>query len=410
MKIKTLFAVCLSIIGISAAASADSVTFGDGRILTRNHDVWCSANGAYVDFNSNGIPFYAYTETLPEGQVNYVPIRTVSEALGLIVGYNAETKGIELRSADRILILTQDSSYATVYDTSYNLIEQKQLFASQTAQVPCSVRNINDTTYIPIRAVTETFGFSVGWQSGQIILTNPGLTPIVCEPDKVSKAIEIYGEDRELRIANAPSPGFNTYKEKNGLTDLTGYLLRTRAEGMWIIGIPESRLEYYDKVIAPKYFNDTYYKTSQNTPWQSFTDEVSIRSVYDVSCKMTTVTGAKSVSFEDTDEISDEKLRGAMAYFRSRYGNTPKIVLEEYPASFASFISGATEDATLYQLMLPYEQNAMYYVLCTDSGCSMLDSSAFGDGALSEDITLTFDGLGTLTVFCDIVIVDILDA
>jgi len=411
MKIKTFLAAGLCLLSICTAASAnDEIIFADGVVLTENHDVWCSANGRFVDFNTNGVAFTAYTETLPEGAVNYVPIRTVSEALGLLVGYNHETASIELRSADRILVLTTNSPYATLYDTSYNPIESITLTASQTVLKPCSVRNINDTTYIPIRAVTESFGFNVGWESGQIILSNTGVTPTACVKDDVSKPITVYGMSREIRIANAPSEGFLKYKENNNFTDLTGDLCRTRAEGMWIIGIAESQLEYYDAVVPKEYFDCIYYKSSPNSPWQIFTEEVPMGSIHDISINMTTVTGTSSFTYENTSEISDSNLRGALEFFAKSYGHAPKMTLDEYHASFDSLLTGQSEDATVYKITLTFDENKIYYILKTSSGYSFIPETLMPSSSLSDDITVNLPGTGTLRIFCDIIIVDIVDA
>ena len=81
-----IFTFMLSITAVFSAEK--NVTFDTWRTLSYNPETWCTVNGNYVDFNSNGVPFFTYTEILPEGIVNYVPVRTVAEAIGLIVGYN----------------------------------------------------------------------------------------------------------------------------------------------------------------------------------------------------------------------------------------------------------------------------------------------------------------------------------
>lgn len=399
------------VLSVTAVFSAEkTITFDKWRTLVYNPDTWCTVNGNYVDFNSNGVPFFTYTENLPEGSVNYLPIRTVAEAIGLIIGYNAESDTVELRSADRILLMTTNSPYASLYDTSYNLIKNLTLTASSASDTVCPVRNIEGTTYIPIRAVTESFGFFVDYSNGQIIIATSQNQMYTCEKDSVSRVINVYGLG-EVRISNSTNAaGLAKFKENNKLADLTGYLCRTR-EGMWITGIPESILEYYTDVIPPKYFDCVYYKAAQNAPWTKFTDDVVIPSVYDISTSMTTVSlnDEETFFFSDLSELTDTDYYDVFNCLYKSRGFAVKAVIDTYTADYNAITTGQSEKSTLYRIYLPYDEEYCY-ILKTGNSCQELQSELFDGLSFTEDMFITVPDKGNVHIYCDIIIVDILDA
>ncbi len=410
MKFKA-FVICIimSFFSIHAEAAENVVYFSYGqRMLKLNTDVWSTIDGRYIDFNSNGIPFFAYTETLPEGAVNYVPIRTIAEAVGLIVGYNASDNTIELESADKILRMTVYSPYASVYDKSGNLIESFMFKASASSDTACPVQNIDDTTYIPIRAVMESFGFFVDYSNGQIILASSagGLYP--CDINAVSKKINIFGVPYNIRISAYPNVGgYKKFLENNDLLKLSGFLCRNR-EGMWLIGTEESMAEYYTDIVNPKYFECIYYRMSDKSPWTRFSDEVPLDRVYEISASMTTVTGDVSFSFEEVNEIANESFRRVIECLYQNSVRPVKMNTESYPASYNAIVSGKSEEAVLYKIYAPYE-NKNYFVLNVGNQSIYLDSGLFSDVSFTKDETISVPGTGNIIIYCNIAIVDIED-
>ena len=410
-QIKFTFILILCfLLNTSAVFSAEKTVEFDGwRTFRYNSDTWCTVNGKYVDFNSNGIPFFTYTETLPEGSVNYIPIRTVAEAMGFVIGYDEQTCSIELKSSDKILVMSENSPYAYLYDSYYQLIGNIMFTASASSETLCPVRVIESTTYVPIRAVAEAFGYYVGYSDGQIMLslTETDLTP--CEKDSVSRVINVHGLG-EVRISNHPNAaGVAKFKEINNLTNLTGYLCRTR-EGMWISGIPESILEYYTDIIPPEYFDDIYYKSSQQSPWTKFTEEIAIHSVYDISVSMMTISvGDEVFFFSDISEVENEAYRDAFKCLIDNHGTVVKAVIDTYSADYNAIVTGQSEKSTLYRVYLPYD-NVYRYVLQTGDVCRMIPPELFAGQTFAKDIAVTIEGEGNVYVYCDIIIVDIVDA
>ena len=318
---------------------------------------------------------------------------------------------IELRSADKILLLTTGSPYVSLYDTSYNLIKSFTLTASASSQTLCPVCNIDSTTYIPIRAVIESVGFFVDYSNGQIILAVSPEYLYPCDKDSVSRAISVYGLKNEVRISNyANAAGLAKFKENNKLTDLTGYLCRTR-EGMWITGVPESILEYYAAVIPSEYFDCVYYKAKQNDPWTKFTDDVVIPSVYDFSTTMTTVSvnNKENFFFSDLSELENTEYYEVFKCLYENSGFSVKADIDTFSADYNAITTGQSEKSTFYKIKLSYE-NEIRYILKTGNTCQMLPENLFDGQSFTEDISVTVPGKGNVHIYCDIIIVDILDA
>jgi len=409
IKFTSILIFCFLLNAYTVFCAEKTVEFDGWRTFRYNSDTWCTVNGKYVDFNSNGVPFFTYTETLPEGSVNYIPIRTVAEAMGLIIGYDEQTCSIELKSQDKIMLMSENSPYARLYDAYYQPVGDIVFTASSTSETLCPVRVIDSTTYVPIRAVAEKFGYYVGYSDGQIMLALSEADLKPCKKDDVSRAINVHGLG-EVRLSNQPNgAGVAKFKEINNLTNLTGYLCRTR-EGMWISGIPESILEYYTDIIAPKYFEDIYYKSSTQSPWTKLTEEIAIHSVYDISASMMTITvDDEAFFFSDISEVENEEYRAAFKCLIENHGTVVKAVIDTYSADYNAIVTGQSEKSTLYRVYLPYD-NAYRYVLQTGDTCRMIPSELFAGHTFAKDIVVTVPGEGNVHVYCDIIIVDIVDA
>ncbi len=79
-----------------------------------------------------------------------VPARGVFEALGAMVDWNGENKQVSVTTDDTTVVLTLDSNEFSVNGEAKWLVVPAQL--------------MNDRTMIPLRAIGESLGCSVGWE------------------------------------------------------------------------------------------------------------------------------------------------------------------------------------------------------------------------------------------------------
>ena len=111
------------------SASAEIRVFVDDRQIT-----------------SNVKPFIANGRTL-------IPIRAVTEALGAIVDWDSDTRTVTITRAAKEIIMVIDDEYAMVNDERIKL-----------DVAPCIT---NNTTFLPLRFVSEQFSQLVDWNSAE---------------------------------------------------------------------------------------------------------------------------------------------------------------------------------------------------------------------------------------------------
>ncbi|MHB0939059.1 MAG: copper amine oxidase N-terminal domain-containing protein [Armatimonadota bacterium] len=99
------------------------------------------------------------TEAFVYGGRTMVPLRMVGESFGASVQFDSRTKGVSISLDYRKVNMTVDSPRAHVGD--------RVVVLDSPAVVAAGV------CYVPARFVTETFGFSITWNSGQIIVVQP---------------------------------------------------------------------------------------------------------------------------------------------------------------------------------------------------------------------------------------------
>lgn len=104
-------------------------------------EITVSVDGVQVDFPGQP-PVIVDGRTL-------VPVRGVFETMGFDVGWNPEARQATLSSATDVIVITIDSDTFTVNDVNHTL------------EVPAQI--INGSTMLPIRAVLESVGYSLGW-------------------------------------------------------------------------------------------------------------------------------------------------------------------------------------------------------------------------------------------------------
>ena len=99
---------------------------------------------------------YGQLPVIVEGRT-LVPLRSVFEALGATVEWNAETRSVTSVKGDVTIILTVDSKEMVVNGIV------------KTLDVPAQI--MNDRTMVPVRAVAEAFGCDVKWDGAAYVVT-----------------------------------------------------------------------------------------------------------------------------------------------------------------------------------------------------------------------------------------------
>ena len=150
VRILLSLAICITcIVGIIAFAANNSE---DISIELRINNPIMTVNGEdkEIDPGFGTAPLIINDRTL-------LPVRAVVEEIGGTVGWNSGTREVTLTYGGDTIVLTIDSA------TAYLNNEQQTL---DTAPVI-----INDRTMLPIRFITESFGFDVAWDGNEQLVT-----------------------------------------------------------------------------------------------------------------------------------------------------------------------------------------------------------------------------------------------
>ena len=130
----------------------------------------------------------------------YVPVRQVAAAIGASVWYNSESKTIGINREDIKIAFVIGSTSARV---------NGELVSTSQSRV------INNTTYVPVRLLSETFGMKVSWD---------GNTKTVYISEVKPSAYTVAAGDSLWIIANRFGTTVNALKELNNLSTDTIYV------------------------------------------------------------------------------------------------------------------------------------------------------------------------------------------
>lgn len=167
--------------------------------------VGVTINGQPVQFTEEtGVPF------IDENSRTQVPLRVTMEAYGCAVGWDAGT---------RTAIVSKDGVTVTAPIGQPYITRDGTVIQNDTAAVI-----VDSRTYLPIRAVLEAFGATVGWDatSATVIIANSGSASIDTQESTSEQQSVLESEP-------APSPAAAaTMGERNALFKAQSYL-RTSA-------------------------------------------------------------------------------------------------------------------------------------------------------------------------------------
>ncbi|MBO5930246.1 MAG: copper amine oxidase N-terminal domain-containing protein [Clostridia bacterium] len=139
-----------------------------------------------------------------------VPVRAVFEAMGAMVEWNEETKTITSVLDDTAVIMTLDSTTMLVNDA------QKTL--------DCAPQLIDGSTFVPARAVAESFGYIVEWDgiNRSVCILSPAFLEKTNSAEVFSSEKTLTGENGTVTSAFSISllDGYDIKKNAIDGTDL----------------------------------------------------------------------------------------------------------------------------------------------------------------------------------------------
>ena len=203
-----------------------------------------------------------------EKGVTLVPIRIVSEILGLRVEWIESTKSVLISSPGRTVRLSIGSNKATVNETAYTL------------DVPAKI--INDSTYVPLRFIGENLGYKIGYtpfhfankdNAGNFVyfvtVDDSGKPPLLSEEQALSKVKDVTGKRlnglAEIGFVDAALPAklIKNIRYVGNIGRYRGYAMPR--------GVNEQ--DGFIEIIINEYTGDVYYNLTFSLGIARFSDD-----------------------------------------------------------------------------------------------------------------------------------------
>lgn len=195
LKSSVLKTLLLLIIGIFFMGSFTS-SFATSEDV--NVNVLMTLDSEWAMINSE--PFKLEQAPIIIGGRTMVPLRFITEALGLEITWEAETRSVLVEKDGSIIRLFIDSHKA---ELNGKIIE---------VEVPPTI--LNGRTLVPVRFVSEVLGYTVGWEGLTSEVTISGYKPSAESEVKPESSIEYEFANEVLRLVNIE-------REKLGVSPLS---------------------------------------------------------------------------------------------------------------------------------------------------------------------------------------------
>lgn len=148
-----LFVFCLfgSITNVFGHEIVKAMLSYDGGLYDYEAEaISIKADGKFIDTETGMMPIILQSRTL-------VPLRSVFEALGGEVSWNAGDKSATVKRGGDVVIVKINNNVGLKNDEEFEM------------DVPAKI--INESTMIPVRAISECLGFSVDWNNDTRVIT-----------------------------------------------------------------------------------------------------------------------------------------------------------------------------------------------------------------------------------------------
>lgn len=179
-----------------------------------------------------------------------VPMRTIFEKLGATVTYFPEEQAIVAEQNDSIMVILLNKEIAGLYDK-----DTSDLIKTIKMDTPATV--INGRTLVPIRAISDGFGYNVNWnsQTKTISITSSGVTDTVNKNNTSVASKRIIGAPNVL-YASCPNSSLFSYVkfglERNSVDGITLKWIGQNLTGK-TINYYTANISTYDRVGGKAY-------------------------------------------------------------------------------------------------------------------------------------------------------------
>lgn len=136
----------------------------------------------------NSEPFKLEQAPIIIGGRTMVPLRFITEALGLVITWEAETRSVLVEKEEVLIRLFIDSHKAEV--------------GGKTIEVEVPPTILNGRTLVPVRFVSEVLGYAVGWEARTSEVTITGSKTSIDVAIKPELGIEYEFALEVLRLVN----------------------------------------------------------------------------------------------------------------------------------------------------------------------------------------------------------------
>ena len=319
-----ILAVCMLVIAVPFAASA-------------NNDVTVTLDGKVVDCNAYGQP-----ATIVDGRT-LVPLRAIFEALGASVEWNAKD-----------YVVT-----STLGEITISLkIGEKILYRNGTPielDVPAML--MNDRTMVPVRAVSESFGVEVDWDSvaRKVILAHRSAEEEKQEiPGKTEVIIPSGGSGKTENSAADVLALYLDAMHDFDFTRLAKYCVDSHGmEKLGVTNLKETfdKLGFTVKALSDSMVSDTYNGNEDYRPVADVVAQVTYDYMFDVAEKL-----FYEIELDSIKNVDSKRVQINVLF----YGPDTESIGEGFADSFDTAMKSAFADGSI---SLNMEQSEMMEAL-----------------------------------------------
>ena len=317
MKIKNVLFLLLAFVIFSSSVYAYSFVGAESSILSQLEGQDGSVRSmSTVNVKINGVsPYFQFAPILTEYST-LVPVRAVMEYLNFTVGWDDPTQTVTISGINSVtgtnttVTLVINSSEITV-----NGIKK---------EIPSPAQLIGDTTYVPIRAVSEALGATVGWDAA----TN-------------SAGIYTYNKSHTMSIGDYKVTIGQTTDELFSICGAPSYSLIGENGLMWhvyAVYAPAFMMVASDAgIVCGYYTNSTLFTTSEGLSYGSAAvsetdqyeyvkiDNINIHKYYDtfegILCGVYAIADGYINNFDISLSLSNQSRMGIDILNSFRYAN-----------------------------------------------------------------------------------------
>jgi len=198
-----LVVVTLAAVVLCGTVNSYADSYGSHTIRLQIGNTNMTIDGVTKKIDSNGTtPVIINNRTM-------MPIRAIVESMGGSVGWDEDTRSVDLYYGDKSIMLVIDAAKAWANDDG-----DSSVIALDSPPVI-----INSRTLLPVRVIMEFFGASVDWNGNSQTITisyGSGSSSASISEDQAYDAIVNYCYAQNPDLSNIVQNGYNVYWSLGG--------------------------------------------------------------------------------------------------------------------------------------------------------------------------------------------------